>query len=92
MATDSKSLQQAIRKLYPGNPIVQKIQKAFRNKNKIFTLSWVPSDTGIQGNKSADKFAVKATTQALDTQFEQTRSDLKAYIKKTCTKKKEWKM
>ena len=89
IATDSKSSIQAIRKLYPRNPIVQKIQKAIRNNNKIFTLCWVPSHIGIHGNESADRLAVQATAWPLSTQFQQTRSDLKAYIRKTY--KEKWK-
>ena len=50
IATGSKSSIQAIRKLYPRNPIFQKIQKAIRNNNKIFTICWVPSHIGIHGN------------------------------------------
>ena len=40
----------------------------------------------------ADELALQATTKALSTQFEQTRSDLKTYIKKTQKKKveKKW--
>ena len=58
-------------------------------ENKIFTICWVPSHIGFHGNESADKLAVQATTQALSTQLEQTRSDLEAYIKKTY--KEKWK-
>ena len=89
LITDSQSSIQAITNLYPQNPIVQKIQKAVKNSNKTFTLCWVPSHIGIDGNESADKLAVQATTFTITTQFEQTRSDLKAYIKKTY--KEKWK-
>ena len=86
-ATYYKSSIQAIWKLYPWNQIVQQLQIAITNNNKIFTVCWVPSNIGIHGNQSADKLAVQATTQALSIQFEQSRSDLKAYTKKTFKEK-----
>ena len=88
MAIDSKSSIQAIQKLYPTNPIIKKKrQKLIRNNNKTFTVCWVPSHIGINGNEAADILAVQATAQALNAQFELTISDFKAYIKKTYKQK-----
>ena len=88
-ATDSKSSIPAIQKLHPRKPIVQKIQKVIRNNNKVFTLCWAPSHIGIHVNEAARELAVQPITQALNKQFELTRSDLKACNKKTC--KEKWK-
>merc|ERR1712082_195690 len=87
--TDSKSSIQAIRKLYPQNPIIIKIQDIIKNSNKNFTLCWVPSHIGIQGNEQADRLAVAATSNETIHQHENIRSDIKAYIKKNY--KKRWK-
>ena len=42
---------------------------------------------GTHGNKRADKLTIQATAHPLNTQFQHTRTDLKAYIKKTCNEK-----
>ena len=67
LATNSINSLQAIRKLYPNSPIVQKIEKAIGNGDENFRLCWVPSLVGIHGNKSANILAVQATTHALST-------------------------
>ena len=67
----------------PNSP---KNTKVIRNNSKIFILGMVPSHIGIHVNETVYKLAVKATTLAITTQYEQTRSDLKAYINKTYKK------
>ena len=68
----------------PNSP---KNTKVIRNNSKIFILGMVPSHIGIHVNETVYKLAVKATTLAITTQYEQTRSDLKAYIRKTFKEK-----
>ena len=87
--TDSKSSIQAIRKLYPQNPIIIQIQDLIKNSDKNFTLCWVPSHIGVQGNERADSLAVAATSNETIYQHENIRSDIKAYIRKNF--KKRWK-
>ena len=53
-----------------------------KKKNKVLILFWIPSHIGLNGNGSSDKLAAQATTHELSTQFEQTKNDLKAYIRK----------
>ena len=47
---------------------------------------------GTHGNEGTDKLVMKPTTQALSTQFEQIRSNHKAYIKKNLQgkSKRKW--
>jgi len=87
--TDSRSSIQAKEKSYPTNTLVREIQNNIRNSDKNFIFCWVPSHIGIHSNEEADKLAVQATIRPIVPQYQYTRSDAKAYIRRTY--KEKWK-
>ena len=79
--TDSRSSIQTITNIYTRNPLKQEIQDAIRSEGKHFSLCWVPSHIGVEGNERADQLARAATLNEMIDQWQIPRGDLKAYIK-----------
>nr|CAH7756676.1 unnamed protein product [Callosobruchus chinensis] len=69
VCTDSLSSVDALKQLYPRDPLIQKIQAKIthlRSQSFKFIFVWVPSHVGITGNELADNAAKLATTQQVD--------------------------
>jgi ribonuclease HI len=59
--TDSLSSLTALEIVYPGkNLSIPKILNLLAEEGKNLKLMWVPAQTGIKGNESADKAAKEA--------------------------------
>ena len=92
IATDSRSSIQGITKYNNNSPLVIKILEKMKESNKIFTLCWVPSHTGVRGNEEADRAAVSVATHGATVNCAIPRSDYKSYIKQVVRSKwkEEW--
>nr|CAH7763726.1 unnamed protein product [Callosobruchus chinensis] len=84
VCTDSLSSVDALKQLYPRDPLIQKIQAKIthlRSQSFKFIFVWVPSHVGITGNELADNAAKLATTQQVDENILVRPDDVKTSFK-----------
>ena len=70
--SDSLSCLQAVKALYPSNPLVQEVLQrltTLAGSGKQVTLCWIPSHVGIMGNELADAAAKRAAARPCSRRF-----------------------
>ena len=80
--SDSRSALQAVSSR-SFHPIVLHIQDLIVSSDKSFTLCWVPSHVGIDGNSRADDLARRSISTLPVTPVSLPRSDFKLYLKQS---------
>ncbi|CAI6367276.1 unnamed protein product [Macrosiphum euphorbiae] len=91
--TDSLSTLISIQNPIKNNEIANNITNLLNSTNKLITLTWIPSHTGIEGNERADMMAKQATSdQTIEVLYSLSKDDLKREAKHFITNlwRKEW--
>ncbi|XP_025419689.1 uncharacterized protein LOC112690014 [Sipha flava] len=91
--TDSLSTLLSIQNPQKNNEITNNIINLLNNTNKLITLTWIPSHTGIEGNERADMMAKQATSdQTIEILNLLSKNDLKREAKNIISNlwRKEW--
>lgn len=84
ICSDSRAAIASIQNNYENNNTAQEIRReCTKQKDKNFTLMWVPAHCGIRGNEEADKLAKEGANGSTDTRkTAKTIKETKKQIKK----------